>query len=703
MTVIGTCPKASIGTHLVIRGTYKLHPKFGKQLQATSITEVLPSSVDGIEKYLSSGLIKGIGEKTAERLVREFGDKTLEIIYKEPERVAALPGIGKHKVALLHASLVEQRDIQEIMRFLIEHNVTQGIATKIFGRYGNRAIEVISNDPYLLAREVRGVGFTTADTIAMNIGLKPDSPQRLKAGLYYALEKATDDGHCFLPGEGLNEKTKVLLGVGDEYLGLLEEQLKSLIEEGFVVQEENRYYQRHLYKAEEFVANFVANRCQPLEAPASETKMVANSLSRAQTEMGIEFSPEQVEAVKCAATHRLLIITGGPGCGKTTIIRALTTMFRDAGKRLFLAAPTGRAAQRMSQICGINASTIHRLLKFNPKERRFLHGINDPLPADALIIDETSMLDIQLAKDLFSAVPKSCTLVLVGDKDQLPSVGPGRVFADLIALKDVKTVGLSRLFRRAEESRITIAAHSINAGVVPDIPEPDGLVKTDAYFVTRSDSQEAAQTIEKLVLDQIPKKFGFSRNDITVLTPTNRGDLGVENLNTRLQSVLNPSGSVDIEQELEINGNIFRIRDRVCQRVNNYNIDELGVFNGDIGEVYSVDKRSRSLVVELWDGRLVKYNTADISQLSLAYAVTVHRSQGSEIPCVILALHDSAYILLDRQLIYTAVTRAKKLLVVVGSKRALSIATKRLNTKKRYSYLKDRIESLTAGTSKLEP
>jgi len=694
ITVVGSCLRASVGAQLVVRGAFKTHPRFGIQLAASSITETLPSSIEGIANYLASGVIKGIGPKTAERLVEELGDKTFDIICQEPERVAKISGIGKKKAELLKESLTEQKGVQEIMRFLLEHHISQGLAGRIYEKFGNRTVEIISKDPYLLAREMRGVGFATADTIALNLGIKPDAPQRLKAGLYYALERASDDGHCFLTESQLLQKAAFLLGIGEENAGLLPPEIEALIEDEYLYRSLDALYLRHLLRAEEFVASFVAERTSPRDIPDMSPENVQEALSSAEASLGVTFSPEQRRAVETAAAYRFMIITGGPGCGKTTLIRALSVLYQRQGRRLFLAAPTGRAAQRMGAVCEMNASTIHRLLRYDPMKRTFLHGVNDPLPADAVIIDEASMIDVLLAKDLLSAIPKEATLILVGDKDQLPSVGPGRVFGDLIAVEQVKTVSLSRLFRRAEESAITTVAHMINSGIMPEIPQPDGVTKSDAYFLPRNSPEEAGLTIEKLVSETIPKKFGLSGSEIAVLTPSNRGELGAERLNQRLQQRLNPPGSKDSEQEVTVNGLSFRLGDRVCQRVNNYNLDDIGVFNGDTGEIYEIDRQSKTVTVDLWDGRLVKYSVTDLSQLSLAYALTVHRSQGSEMPCVVLALHDSHFTLLDRQLIYTAVTRAKKLLVVVGSKRALAMAVRRTASRRRNSNLKDRIQGL---------
>ncbi len=692
LTVVGNCLDLSVGTNIVVRGTYKDHPKFGRQFTARSITETTPETTDGLIKYLGSGVVKGVGEKTAERIVAEFGTNTMEVIYRHPEKLEALEGIGKHKAKLITEAFAGQSEMREIMKFLIEHNISQNLATKIFEKYGSRSVEMLSKDPYLLSRTggLRGVGFMTADSIALNLGLSTDAPQRIKAGIFFALEKSVDEGHCFLNEATLAQRARHLLGVSDHVD--LEPYLNELLDEGVIEREDDAFFLKTLFRAEEFVASFIAPRCQPFETPIIEDGIVNECLSAAENELGITFSREQREAVSYATHYPLLLITGGPGCGKTTIIKGLSLLFKMASKRLVLAAPTGRAAQRMSQVCGMPASTIHRLLRFDPSNGSFIHGIQDPLPIDAIIVDESSMIDLLLAKDLFSAIPKNATLILVGDRDQLPSVGPGRVFADLLSLSEIKTVSLSRLFRRAEESAITSIAHSINSGIVPTIPEPDGITKSDAYFIKKNDPEEAAVTVEKLVFDQIPKKFGIPARDIIVLTPSNRGPLGVLALNKRLQARLNPPQ--DSESELEHGETIFRVGDRVCQRVNNYQIDATGVYNGDAGDVYGVDKKTRTVTVELWDGRLLKYDSGALFQISLAYATTVHRSQGSEIPCVVLVLHESHFTLLERQLIYTGVTRAKKLLVVVGSPRALQIASKKTTTTKRGTRLRDRIRKL---------
>lgn len=692
LTVVGQCREMHTGAHIIARGSYRRHPKFGLQLDAVSIDEDMPSTPETLEKYLSSGLIKGVGPKTAEAIIDALGEDALETIYRNPKAIAAIPGVGRKKAGLIHAAFAEKNEEKEVIRFLVEHDISNGLAQRIFERYKGKTIEILSRDPYLLIRHMKGIGFATADSIAMKMGLKVDSPQRLKAGLHYALERASEDGHCYVPEEGLFEQARMLLGI--DASNDLSSELLELIDDGSVVRLEDRYSLKSIARAEDFVARFIASRAVQEGSWKFSAHRVDRALRAAEAELGIEFSAEQREAVCSAASNSFMCITGGPGCGKTTIIKAITMLFDQEGKKVLLAAPTGRAAQRMSQFCDMGASTIHRLLQYDPQTGGFVHGIDDPLFGDLLIVDEASMIDLMLAKDLLSAIPAGATLVLVGDKDQLPSVGAGRVFGDILAVPSVHTVSLSRLFRRSEASTINSIAHMVNSGVVPDIPEPDGVTKVDAYFIPRNTAEEAAKTVEKLVSDQIPKKFGFSPLDITVLTPSNRGPLGTIALNKQLQDCLNPAGSVDPEQELELENGNFRIGDRVCQRVNNYQIDAYGVFNGDTGIIHEVNKKEQSLVVELWDGRLVKYERTDLHQLSHAYAISVHRSQGSEVPCVVLALDKAHYNLLERQLIYTGITRAKKLLIITGQRQAFAMACKRAMAKRRCTQLREKIERL---------
>jgi exodeoxyribonuclease V alpha subunit len=691
ITAVGICPQIKAGAHVTVSGHFTAHPKFGRQFTVQNISETPPSTSAGIERYLSSGLIAGIGKRTAERIVNEFGTDALKVIRSEPSRIAALSGVGKKRAESLQAALLERTEFDEIMQFLVEHQISPTLSAKIYQRFQSRTLQVLKSDPYLLAREVRGIGFHTADSIALNLGIAPDSPLRLKAGIYGALTQASDEGHCYLPERVLLERAQLLLGL--EETPDLGEQLTELISSNTLVAYGGGIFLKHFDAAESFVAQSISARTSPKQQPDQNNNLYQQAIKEAEETLNLTLSSEQRYAVQLATIFPLMIITGGPGCGKTTMVKALTLLFEKAGMSFALAAPTGKAAQRLSQICGAPSSTIHRLLKYDPMTKDFVFNSNNPLPYDALIVDEASMIDILLAKDLFAALPTSCSLILVGDKDQLPSVGPGRVFSDLIRSPYVKTIQLSQLFRRTAESRINSVAHLINVGQVPEIPTPDGVTKSDAYMIEKRDMAEAAALIESLVSDQIPTKFGYSGSEIAVLTPTNRGPLGTIELNKKLQERLNSSNKHSALTMLDFAETSFRVGDRVCQRVNNYKIDPSGVFNGDLGVITAIDKDEGVVTVELWDGRLINYSRGELGQLALAYAVTVHRSQGMEVPCVVLAIDDSHFTLLERQLIYTGVTRAKKLLIVVGSKRALNIATKRTQTRKRCTLLLERIEA----------
>lgn len=696
LTVVGHAINIKAGAHLVVKGTLGKHPKYGNQFKAESITITDPSTATDILRYLASGVIKGIGKGTASKIVKEFGKEAINVIYNSPEKLATVEGVGRHRAQLISKAFAQRKEEQEIERFLIERSIPRALAHRIYKRYGARAIEIISNDPYQLAMDpgMRGVGFITADEIARERGLTLTAPARIKAGIYYALQRASDDGHCFLSREDLNRRAHALLSL-EEPIDI-EPFVQALVDADYLNLNQFGVYLKNYDLAEIIVANFIAARGNKIANSETPRETVKATLRSVEAALKVELSDEQKQCAFAATEYPLLVITGGPGAGKTTVIRAITSLFSRINKSVLLAAPTGRAAQRMSQVTGLEAKTIHRLLGYDPGTGGFRHNTANPLTVngrevDALIVDEASMIDLLLARDLVQAIPKNARLILVGDKDQLPSVGAGRVFADIISVEEVQTIRLTQLYRRSEESAITTAALQINAGEIPAIPEPNGETKSDAYFVARSDPEEAAQTLVKLVSDQIPRRFGISREEIAVLSPSNRGPLGTVALNALLQEAINPREARRSGELLPMGDFEFRLGDAVCQRRNNYDLDEAGVFNGDTGTVISIDKENNELVVQLWDKRIITYSTSDLAQLSLSYCVTVHRSQGNEFPCVVLALHDSQYGLLERQLLYTAVTRAKKLLIVVGSKRAFTIGCRRTPSGRRCTALGERI------------
>ncbi|MFN8388868.1 MAG: ATP-dependent RecD-like DNA helicase [Bdellovibrionota bacterium] len=702
-TVVGIIPEnIRPGSHIIARGRWQTHPKFGKQFKAYSLTETEPTGLDAIARYLASGAVKGFGPVLAERIIEAFGAEALEIIDRDPHRLLEVPGIGEKKLQEILAAWQQKKSLREVLLFFQNHNVSLSLAQRIYNRYGDRAIEIVQGNPYILARDVWGIGFQTADQIASALGIAPTSPERVIAGLLYTLKKGSDDGHCYLPREALLQKSAALLGVEDGEI--LDHALLEACASGDAVREEDRFYLPLLHQAERELAESLAERIRNLEhlrvniPPAvvedciQSSTAVPQSADPLSSPSFIQLSPQQQEAIHLAATRSLLVITGGPGCGKTTIVRTITRLFQRSGINVSLAAPTGRAAQRLAEVCGLKASTIHRLLKFDPGKRSFVHNAETPLTVEALIVDESSMIDLPLAASLLAAVPASTRLIIVGDADQLPSVGPGLFLADLLNMPSVPRVRLNTLFRRASESLITEIAHEINAGRVPEIPEPDGITRSDAYFLRVDEPGEAASMVEKLVVDQIPKRFALRGSQITVLSPMNQGELGVVALNERLQAQLVPP--TEGIPRIKVGNVEFRLGDRVCQRVNNYQITDGGVFNGDQGEVIGIDAENRGVIVKLWDGREISYPNEALYQLDLAYALTIHRSQGSEVPAVVLVLHESHSILLERQLLYTAVTRAKKLLLIVGTRKALVLATKKSRSKRRYTTLTERTMDL---------
>jgi exodeoxyribonuclease V alpha subunit len=683
VTVVGRMANPAPGVHLVMEGRWTAHPKYGDQFAIEQCREAAPVSLGGIEKYLASGAIKGVGRVMARRLVERFGENTLEVIENEPERLTEVEGVGPKRIEMIRRAWEEHKESRAVMVFLQEHGVSPVFAAKIFKKYGQSALNKVRENPFRLANDIAGIGFKSADRIAGTLGFRAEDPARVEAGLIHVLGEADDDGHVFYPYEPLVERTAEMLGVGREptikALAALAEQGRLVIENQAAG--DRAVYLRGLHVAEKGVAARLTAllAVSPAHRPIDADKAV----EWVRKELKIKLAPLQAEAVRKAAANKVLVITGGPGTGKTTIIRSILAIFDKIVDRILLTAPTGRAAKRMSEATLHEARTVHRLLEYNPREGGFMRHEKRPLEADLLIVDEASMLDVRLTHQLLKAVPDAAAMILVGDVDQLPSVGPGNVLGDVIASGRVPLVRLTEVFRQAGESSIVSNAHCINKGKMPVLtPAPDRL--DDFYFIERPDPAAAVRTIIELVSSRIPKRFGLDPiEDVQVLSPMHRGEAGASNLNEVLRKTLNPR-----EQVLTRGGQRFGLADKVMQVRNDY---EREVFNGDIGRVRAVDVDRSELLVE-FDGRTVLYQSADLDELQTAYAITVHKSQGSEYPAVIVPVLTQHYLLLQRNLIYTAVTRGKKLVVLVGDKKALAIAVNNDKTRQRYSLLARRLE-----------
>ncbi|MGQ9897169.1 MAG: SF1B family DNA helicase RecD2 [Acidobacteriota bacterium] len=686
VTVVGYFPALSPGATLRLSGFWTTHPTHGPQFKATHHEVCQPATLAGVEKYLGSGLIKGIGPIMARRIVAHFGEATLQVIETDIHRLSEVPGIGRKRVQLIAQAWEAQRAVKEVMLFLQSHGVSTHYAAKIYKQYGARAIQTVIENPYQLARDIYGIGFKTADSIATNLGVAPDAEVRLRAACLYVLQEAADQGHCFLPESKLLASLQTLLGVADA--GCLRAVITNLAAEAQLVARpptppgapETSYHLPYLFYAEQHIARLLCGlTLRPrteLEAPAMRW------LEAYAAQEALQLSPEQRQAVLTAATQRVLVITGGPGCGKTTTLRAVVSLFRWLGLRVELATPTGRAAQRLSEVTGVEARTLHRLLAYDPARGRFTHDSDNPLATDAVIVDEASMLDAPLAAALLKALPAHGRLLLVGDVDQLPSVGPGRVLGDIIAADVIPVCRLTQVFRQAEGSAIIQNAHRIRAGQFPRLIRPDGKTITDCYFVAAETPEDIQARLENIVAHSLPRRFGYNPvDDIQVLTPMNRGELGAVELNRRLQQVLNPSRSG--QPQLEHLGRCFRVGDKVLQRVNNYTRE---VFNGDIGHIVNIQLEAQSLTVK-YDGRLVTYDWADVNELTHGFALSVHKSQGSEYPAVIIVLHTQAFPVLSRHLLYTALTRAKRTAVLLGTTRAIGLAVRQVEGARRHTWL----------------
>ncbi len=694
VTVVGNLFSVNPGEHLLLRGEWVNHKRFGRQFKVDSYTILAPTTTEGIQRYLSSSLIKGIGPVLAKRLTDRFGEKTLEVIENEPERLQEVEGFGPAKIAQVRAAWDAQREIRHLMLFLQRYGIGQGVAVKIYRRYGDRAIPLLEENPYRLASEVFGIGFKTADRIALSMGVSPDSVSRAEAGILYVLQEAASEGHLFLPYPDLLERARFLLGLEEteilqQALADLFEQKKIFFEdlnEDLEAFEENHkaVYLPPFYQAEKGTAeNLAAFLNRPVAEPLLSPE---EAIRRTERRLGLELVPEQRRAVEQALREKLLVVTGGPGTGKTTLVRVLVSLCRSLGLSHLLAAPTGRAAKRLQEVTGEPARTLHRLLEYSYQKGGFQRGPHNPLETKVLIVDEASMIDAVLFHHLVKALPSEGNLVVIGDVNQLPSVGPGKVLEDLIESERVAVARLSHIFRQARQSMIITNAHRILQGQLPLLKTDTGEETRDFFFIEEEDPERVAELIVELCSRRIPSRFGFDPlEDIQVISPMHRGTAGAENLNLLLQRELNPSGPA-----LQRGGWTYRLNDKVMQIRNNYDKE---VFNGDIGRIRSVDTEQNEVTV-IFEDRPVSYEAAELDELVPAYAISVHKSQGNEYPAVILPLLTQHYMLLQRNLLYTAVTRGKRLVVIVGTRKALGIAVRNVRTQRRYTLLRRRLAEL---------
>lgn len=671
--IVGIMPSVQPGETIRCRGGWKIHPEYGQQFEVKSFELQAPTDLLGIQKYLESGMIKGIGPVYAERIVKTFGLDTLDVIDKSPDRLLEVSGIGGKRVDRIKACWLEQRSIRDVMIFLRGHGVSPSYAQKIFKTYGDRSIEKVRSNPFQLAKEIHGIGFRTADSIAQGIGIPPDSPARIDAGIEHTLWELSNDGHVCYPLNELVPEVEAILQVPRESI---EKRILALVENQDLVKENDTVWVKPLFLTEIGIARELARLSQ---SPCRiRSVQVDKAIHWVQQQLKIELAPEQKIAVGLGVQEKLLIVTGGPGTGKSTITKAILSITEKISSRIILAAPTGRAAKRMSEITGKKASTIHSLLEIDFATGKFKRNKDNPLSCDLIIVDEASMIDTQLMNHLLKAIPSEARAIFIGDIDQLPSVGPGNVLKDIIQSERVGVIQLKKIFRQAAGSMIITNAHRINQGEFPDLTyNPRG----DFQFIEAEDPEEVVKIIVDLVAHRLPKSHRFHRfDDIQVLSPMKRGLIGSENLNTVLQQQLNPSPTPLFRM-----GRCFHVGDKVMQIRNNY---EKEVYNGDVGKIIEIDLSEQTLKV-VFDGKIVPYDFIEMDELVLAYAVSIHKYQGSECPCVIIPVHTSHFKLLFRNLLYTGLTRGKKRVVFVGTKKALAIAIRNEEVLKRHTGLKN--------------
>ena len=691
VTVIGNLMAPMPGEIIDMQGEWAHHPKFGEQFKVARFKTQVPATVYGIKKYLGSGLIKGLGPVMAKRIVDRFGEDTLDIIENQIGRLAEVKGIAEKSIAKIAKAWDQQRDIRDVMIFLQGHGVSSAYATKIFKRYGDRSIAVVKQNPYRLASDIFGIGFLKADRIAKELGFSNDCRARVEAGVVYTLNQLSDDGHVYFPYAQLVERCREALGIEQEAvvqaIGSLHADKQIIIVdlnediENYLENNKAVYLARlHQYETG------IANRLKALLSTPKSIRAVdsARAIEWVQQQLSFQPAANQKDAVRYALENKVMVITGGPGTGKTTIVRVMLKIFSQMKIRIMLAAPTGRAAKRMNEMTGHEAKTIHRLLEYSIHKHGFQRNEKNPLDCDLLIIDEASMIDTILMYHLLKAIPAPATCIFVGDVNQLPSVGPGNVLNDMIASGALPVVELTEIFRQAKTSRIIVNAHKINEGQLPSF-ESSGLFdpNNDFYFIEQDDADKVLEIVLELVKSRIPGRFGFDAlDDIQVLTPMHKGVVGAVNLNDQLQSALNPGNGAIVRGD-----RTFRVNDKVMQIRNNYDKD---IFNGDIGRITAIRPQERQLTVS-FDHRQIVYDFSELDEIVLAYAISVHKSQGSEYPVVILPILTQHYILLQRNLIYTAVTRGRSLVVMVGSRKALAMGVNNNQTQQRYTRLRHQL------------
>ncbi len=733
LTVVGDLMSANPGECLLLKGQWIVNPKYGRQFKIEDYETIMPATLAGIKKYLGSGLIKGIGPVMAGRIVNHFGVDTIDIIEKSPRKLEQIPGIGRKRVEMVMNAWEEQREIKNVMLFLQSHNVSTTYAVKIYKTYEQESIKVVSEEPYRLADDIYGIGFKTADTIAQNLGIDKDAPARIMSGIQYVLNQRANDGHVYLPTRELIGQSSEILEVTDEQIkegidGLLEKKAivaesegggllsPSLFErkkvpdfaklfEEAVAEDANTEYvptdetgdvkENEVENAAIFLVPFfysevgVANGISRLlNAPGSVQThhYVEESIDEVEVQMRMRFAKKQREAIKKTLTNKVMILTGGPGTGKTTTTLGIIRLFEQLGKKVLLAAPTGRAAKRLSETTGREAKTIHRLLEYSPKGNTFKRNQDNPLEADVVVIDEISMVDLLLMNNLVKAVHKAASLILVGDIDQLPAVGAGNVLKDLIASGCVEVVRLTEVFRQAQKSMIITNAHRVNQG---KMPLSTGTKDRDFFFIEEEEPEKVAELVLDLTCKRLPSYYGYHPiDDIQLLCPMRRGTVGVLNFNRLLQDALNRDS-----QHLPKGARSFRIGDKVMQIRNNYDYD---VFNGDIGCITKADTTAQKVTVT-YPAKVVNYEYADLDELTLAYAITVHKSQGSEYKAIVMPLLTQHYMMLQRNLLYTGITRAKELVVIVGTKRALGMSVRNNKVVRRYTGLAERLKRTYGG------